>query len=598
MARLTTTFFKVHVANQLLESISETAPSTYYAYVSQSRPWEGEDTPDPEESGTAASDTYEGMVFGKRVTVSDACIMAPRYDWISGQVYSMYDDDDPDLYTKEFFVCVAANTEYHVFKCLNNVGGIPSTAKPLREDTTESDTFYQTSDGYQWKYLYSISSSVFRTFATNDWIPIQSNANTSGNASPGVIDVITVVAPGTNYNSYSNGYFQNISADANGNFSYCTIESSSSANANFYKNSAIKVVAGPGAGQQRVITEYTVAGGQKVVYLDDPWEPTDPPDTSSQYEITPNVVVTGDGSGVQARALINASSNSIYAVEVTARGNNYTYATTVVNGNTGQVNATSNTLISANSAELRVIIGPPYGHGGNLAEELGATALGFSVEFANNENGLIPDNGSYRQIGLLRDPLFANVTLTLSSISGTFTVGEEIEVVGTSLGGEVTNYNANTSTLTLTNVSGGVAVSANIIGATSNASATVSTLVINGVSKDFTTFDQRTRFGVTFNGTPVFDEGDLVTQTVTEANGYVHFANTTFVALVDKQGIFTTNDVGNPNPLTTNSCSANVNSILSGDIKKGSGQLLYIENIEPITRDSSLSETLRFIIEF
>lgn len=98
MAKLTTTYFRVHVANQLLESISETAPSTYYLFTSQSRPWDDEMAiPDPSESGTAASDTYERIIFGKRVVANDACVMAPRWNWEYGTVFDMYDDADADL---------------------------------------------------------------------------------------------------------------------------------------------------------------------------------------------------------------------------------------------------------------------------------------------------------------------------------------------------------------------------------------------------------------------------------------------------------------------------------------------------------------------
>ena len=47
-------------------------------------------------------------------------------------------------------------------------------------------------------------------------------------------------------------------------------------------------------------------------------------------------------------------------------------------------------------------------------------------ELANTENNTIMTTNIYQQIGLLNNPLFANVTINLSSSNGTFIAGEMI----------------------------------------------------------------------------------------------------------------------------------------------------------------------------
>jgi hypothetical protein len=41
-----------------------------------------------------------------------------------------------------------------------------------------------------------------------------------------------------------------------------------------------------------------------------------------------------------------------------------------------------------------------------------------------------------------------------------------------------------------------------------------------------------------------------------------------------------------------------IQSVTKSDIVKGSGEVLYIENITPIPRSNNQSETFKFILEF
>ena len=85
------------------------------------------------------------------------------------------------------------------------------------------------------------------------------------------------------------------------------IESSASSNSNFYTSSALKIVSGTGAGEQRNITAYD--GVNRVVTVDSEFDT--PPTTASGYSISPLITITGDGTGAVARALVNATTNAI-----------------------------------------------------------------------------------------------------------------------------------------------------------------------------------------------------------------------------------------------------------------------------------------------
>ena len=69
------------------------------------------------------------------------------------------------LYETNYYV---VTSEFKVYKCLNNNNATASTEEP----TSTSSAPFTTTDGYVWKYMYSVSASDFEKFKTDDYIPI------------------------------------------------------------------------------------------------------------------------------------------------------------------------------------------------------------------------------------------------------------------------------------------------------------------------------------------------------------------------------------------------------------------------------------------
>jgi hypothetical protein len=362
-------------------------------------------------------DAYGNMIYGKRILYTDVARMVKRYDWISNTVFTKFSHDADDIFNHNFFTVVDDGSQYSVFKCLDNNNGSVSTTQPSYFQTSPSDDFYFTADGYQWKYMYPITPVQFNKFATSDYIPVYSDANVVGNSINGSIDNIQVLNGGNNYIAYANGVLQEVGTRGNP-LSYSIDPANASTNTNFYNESVIKIVAGIGAGQQRKIVGYTIVGSQRIVTIDTAFEvePTD----SSSYEISPLITISGDGTGAQARALVNSYSNSVYAIEITERGRDYTYASVTISGNTGTVG-------NNGGATCKVIISPTNGHGYDPAEELGCKFVCMSSTFDSVlANGKVLDENDFRTLGVIRDPMFNKVTLNIANNSGLFADNEKI----------------------------------------------------------------------------------------------------------------------------------------------------------------------------
>lgn len=129
-------------------------------------------------------------LFMKRIGVNDISLVTKRYDWVSGVVFQSW-DNTKDMKDCNFY-CVTE--DFNVYKCLNNNGNSPSLVKPY----SKSYTTIQTSDGYVWKYMYSIPSLKITRFMSNSYIPVQKSL-TDSFYNKGSVESVTVNNSGNGY---------------------------------------------------------------------------------------------------------------------------------------------------------------------------------------------------------------------------------------------------------------------------------------------------------------------------------------------------------------------------------------------------------------
>lgn len=595
MPKLVTDKLRLSQINLMIgDLVSNTSP--YYVFLARHVPYTDDNgasldsaPPVVEDSVDGALyDVYRHMICAKHVTDDDVVPMVQYVEWESGTVYAQYDHRDANLDSKTWYVVVKRGTNYDLFVCLGNNNGARSTVAPSYHDSTPSESGgYETlPDYYKWKYMFTVTSAQFDKFATSGYIPVIPNAQVTGNSVHGAIDYVNVEFAGTRYDSYHSGSF--LESIVGGDDEVYTIGTTAASNSNFYDGCALTITSGPGAGQVRKIVDYIVSSSTiKRVRLDVPFETI--PTTASQYEITPSVLLTGDGSGFVGRALVNsASSNSIWKIEILNRGVDYTWATANVVGNTGG---------TTNYSTIVPMIGPYGGHGSNPASELNAKAVGISVKFDSGlSNGKVLDVNDFRTVGLLKKPMYANVVFSVGS-SNDFEIGDYISQPHTGAYGYVRSV-PTTTTIMITNAVGyfvtGYPVVANTtIAPQSNVSA------ITGQSAYV---DQTTKLHITsgsLNGT--FDEDEQVRQS--EANGYVYSANSTYIRMTDVRGAFALADVSVPSSLTaiigqTSQANSQIDGVVLGDFKPGSGEVLYIDNKLPVFKSVDQTETVKIILEF
>ena len=608
---------------QNAQAFVNSASSGYYVFAGQSGAWANGVPTLYDNPNTTEFTTYNTMLFGKALNSSDVSLMINGVAWGSGSVYAMYDDQDTNLINKSFYVYTSIGTPatyYYVWKCLYNNNGVASTAQPLYSDTIAGDPYYETSDGYQWKYMYKFPASLYNTFTTAGYIPVLPDANVTSNAVSGAIDVIVPVdgnnnitaTTGSGYNNYYSNTFS-ASSVTNTTYPLIVLPPDASKINEYYNGCYLYVTSGTGAGQYKQVTShYSNTSG---TYLTLASQFAAAPTNGSQYLIAPAVTILNSSdanTSAAAIALVNsAAGNSIYQIQVLNRG-------TGVYAAGAYINASPAVGIS-NTATIRVIAGPEGGHGSNVAAELFCNTVGLSITFANSESNTIPTVSDYQSIGIIRNPLFSNVTFTVTGNTGIFSVGETVtQTIGNTVS---TGIVTDVSPLEITNASSTWAVSTNgsfglIHGTTSNVYAQITAFTISGKTKPFTTFTQFYQYNGYYT-TSTFSSGQSVYQgnpTVNSianstsqlvANAIYYAGNTTSVYVTDKFGpIYSGNTINsfsvsaNGTVISQDTQSFTINTITPPDLVPESGDVLYIENFTGINRANTQSETIQLILNY
>jgi len=184
--------FHSDLASTILHEI-QYKRSNYYYFLGKVEAWSFGDIPPndiPEDSDLENSMIRANSVFMRKITPNDITLVTTRYNWVSGTVFSTWDNTKNMVADK--FYCVT--DEFNVYKCLDNGGNSVSTVKPT------GNSFYvlRTSDGYLWKYMYTVPTFKQSRFMNPVNLPVQ-KALTDSFYNRGSIDAVAIVNAGFGY---------------------------------------------------------------------------------------------------------------------------------------------------------------------------------------------------------------------------------------------------------------------------------------------------------------------------------------------------------------------------------------------------------------
>lgn len=266
MTAIVTSNFRVINAENFKEDVADAATSVYVG-IGKSDVWSltTSDTTDttpttPVDALDTLGEAYQNMIGMKLIGSADISHVVPRYTWASDTSYHAWDSDDGSIFDKKFYI---VTNEFKVYKCIK-AGGSVSTVQPtqtLTDPTAESD-------GYIWKYMYTISVADAEKFLTTSYMPVK---------------------------TVSLDFVSDSVAE----------ETLSEADYAQYLNQKASKESPTAAGIERIDV---IAGGT--------------------YSSTPTVSISGDGTLATATAVMSGSGSNqtVDSINITNKGTNYTVA--------------------------------------------------------------------------------------------------------------------------------------------------------------------------------------------------------------------------------------------------------------------------------
>ena len=394
--------YKKAVIDEIVDNVFSNT-SQYYAFAANPVAHNG--TPP-----TMTNDDYSThfinnwqMLFGKKIAAGDIVPVISKNMWATSTVYSRYDNTSNTVLSNNSFYAISApsvaGSSFHIYKCIDNANGAASTVDPGSIGTPTQASTFQTSDGYKWRYIYSVSELNNERFTSEDYVPVYTNTTISSSASSySGVEVVMIANAGSGYAAYTNGTIRSVQ-----NSTVMQIEANSSGSDNFYVNNGIYIYNNiDTTSQLRIVSDYVANSSGKFVYV------TPPVDTSTittgitQYLISPAVIFETDGTvDPKAYTTVNTTNYSIQNVVILDIGTNVSWANVKIQSSYGS------------GANVYAIVPPPGGHGFDPVTELNAKGIAFSFKFSNTEGASIPTaNVLYNKIGIIKNPyaLVSNTT--------------------------------------------------------------------------------------------------------------------------------------------------------------------------------------------
>tara|TARA_E500000318_G_C3568602_1_gene216823 strand:- start:1702 stop:3258 length:1557 start_codon:yes stop_codon:yes gene_type:complete len=202
MSAVVTDQFRIDNANNFIDSVLNTSNS-YYVFLGLPNPISagfGRTTTgwpsNPIDNFDYQTHYKDTMMFGKKINSTNIRRVVKKNTWVTNTRYDMYRHDyninfeapnssTSNLYRSKYYVI---NSDFQVYICIDNGStGKSGTTSAKGEVSSIEPNFTDVepvtlSDGYTWKYLYTVSPSDIIKFDSIEYMVLPNNWSTSTDA--------------------------------------------------------------------------------------------------------------------------------------------------------------------------------------------------------------------------------------------------------------------------------------------------------------------------------------------------------------------------------------------------------------------------------
>lgn len=145
----------------------------YYITVGRSQSWQPSANTDvsPTPSNTERERRELRYNMQSAIAINNFSFVIPLKDWSANSIYSQYNDNVSGQPSTSYYVRTEDNNVYVCIRAGKDANGTiqVSTVKPDHTDTTLPIE----TDGYVWKFLYTITTTNANNFLTGEFMPVK-----------------------------------------------------------------------------------------------------------------------------------------------------------------------------------------------------------------------------------------------------------------------------------------------------------------------------------------------------------------------------------------------------------------------------------------
>ena len=480
----------------------------------------------PNDHGDDIGEARANFMAMQKINSTDITHVVPRYTWDGVTAYVAWDSNDGSIYDKKFYVITS---EFKVYKCII-AGGGNSTVQPTQTLTVPTGE----SDGYTWKYMYTLTVADSEKFLTTSFMPVKTVSLGGQGTVTGAVSSSTIVIlseinskihTGMTVSGTGISGTPTVSAIAGSKLTLSAAQSISDAvilTFAYANDAAAEAALSEGDYaqylNQKASRDHANAAGIERIEVSA---------GGGNYSAKPTVTITGDGTSAAVAAgnitmSGSGSTQSVASITLNNKGTDYTFA---------------DITFSAGSASANATIAPPTGHGTDPVSELGGFFVGINTQLSGSggSGADLTVGNDFRQISLIKNP--TNFGTSTISTAATMKAMSYLDFAS----------GVNVATFTVDEL---------LVGGTSGAQAYVGQ-IDSSSGYIYYTQNSKTGYGNFVNGETITGQTSSHTGAL-EASGAV----------------------GNP------------------EVNRGSGEMLFLENRNPINRTTTQIEDIKVIIEF
>lgn len=210
MAAIVTNNIKQQLLQSFVDDLQDSA-NTYYIGIGKADQWNTDDTPPAIVNSEREKRDFRANLQSI-IRTTDVSFVSPRVNWTSGTIYNAYTDNNTT--NTNYYVLTGSNRVYLCVQQAKNQNGVAQTSTVDPDTLGANLNAKKTSDGYAWKYLFTLGAVRSNKFLSANYLPIEKVDSSESlgiieaqqllvqkAANPGQVVGYKILNPGSGYNT-------------------------------------------------------------------------------------------------------------------------------------------------------------------------------------------------------------------------------------------------------------------------------------------------------------------------------------------------------------------------------------------------------------